>query len=100
MKTTDGTGEPLVDDAFYFVQDARGTVGNCGSWWAPDGKGYVCTIDDAGKFTGAYVRSLRNTDVPWPVVYVVTRTVRHCRVDNQAFARRDDDRPPVRKGRR
>lgn len=89
MKTKDGTGAELVDDALYFVQDARGCVGNCGSWWAPKGAGYVCNIDEAGQYTGKDVRSLRETDVPWPSAYVLERTVRHVRVDNQAFRRMD-----------
>lgn len=97
MKTTDGTGAPIDDDALYFVMDARGTVGNCGSWWAPHGAGYVCCyvccIDDAGRYTGSQVRSMRDVDVPWPIDYVVARTVRHVRVDNQGFERRDDHQP-------
>jgi hypothetical protein len=98
VKTMDGTGAPLVDSALYYVQDARpsSTVGNCGSWWAPNGNGYVCSIDEAGKYTGERVKSMRDTDVPWPVEYVETRTVRHCRVDNQAFERRDDAQPKPR----
>ena len=89
-KRLDGTGAEIVDTAMYYVQDARGCVGNCGSWWAVDGQGYVCSIDEAGKYSGADVRTLRDTDVPWPVAYVEARTVRHCRVDNQAFERRDE----------
>lgn len=99
MKTTDGTGAPLADDALYFVQDRRSVVGNCGQWWAPKGAGYVCCIDDAGQYTGADVRGMRDTDVPWPVAYVLDRTVRHVRVDNQAFHRHDDGLPGP-KGRR
>ena len=86
---TDGTGAPLVADAWYYIQDARQVVGNCGSWWAPNGAGYVCTIDDAGQYTGEYASDLRATDVPWPVDYVLARTTRHVRVDNQAFSRRN-----------
>lgn len=89
MKTTDGTGADLVDNALYFVQDARGCVGNCGSWWRPNGAGYCCDIDDAGRYTGKEVRLMRDTDVPWPVEYVLARAVRHVRVDNQAFRRAD-----------
>lgn len=99
MKTTDGTGAPLVDDALYYVQDARSAVGNCGSWWAPKGAGYVCSIDEAGLYTGAAVRSMRSSDVPWPEQYVLDRVVRHVRVDNQAFQRRDDDQQVVRRSR-
>jgi len=99
MKSTDGTGAPIVDDAFYFVLDDRSRVGNCGSWWAIDRAGYVCSIDEAGQYTGKQVRSMRDTDVPWPVDYVLARTVTHVRVDNQDFRRRDDDQP-VRSKRR
>lgn len=90
MKKTDGTGAPIVDTDEYFVQDARQVVGNCGSWWAPKGAGYVCNIDDAGRYTGKAARDMRDDDVPWPVDYVLTRAVRHVRVDNQAFRRHDD----------
>jgi hypothetical protein len=99
MKTLDGTGAPLVDDALYYIQDARSVVGNCGSWWAPNGAGYVCCIDDAGQYTGDYVKSLRDTDVPWPVDYVLTRVVRHVRVDNQAFRRKDEPQREMRRRR-
>jgi len=96
MKITDGNGADIVDTALYYVMDARGCVGNCGSWWAPKGAGYVCNIDSAGQYAGADVRSMRATDVPWPVAYVLERTVRHVRVDSQAFERRDDQRPKPR----
>ena len=95
MKTTDGTGAMLFDDSLYYVQDATSVVGNCGLWWAPKGAGYVCTIDDAGTYSGKDVKTMRNTDVPWPVDYVLARTTRHVRVDNQAFRRRDDDQPAI-----
>jgi hypothetical protein len=86
---TDGLGNALVADAMYFVQDSRTFVGNCGSWWAPNGAGYVCCIDDAGQYTGTRVAGMRDTDVPWPVEYVLANTVRHVRVDTRAFDRRN-----------
>lgn len=104
-KTLDGTGAQLDDNAEYFVQDARSgsTVGNCGSWWAPNGGGYVCCIDDAGRYKGSEVHAMRESDIPWPVEYVLTRTVRHVRVDN-AFSIRDGSREAIsarmRKARR
>ena len=84
---TDGLGNTLVPDAMYFVQDARVSCGNCGFWWAVDRKGYVCSIDEAGQYTGEDAAGMRATDVPWPVAYVLERVVRHVRVDGQAFAR-------------
>jgi len=89
MKKLDGTGAKLDDKALYFVQDARTAVGNCGSWWAPKGDGYVCNIDQAGLYTGAQVREMRDTDVPWPEAYVRKRIIPHVRVDNADFRRRD-----------
>lgn len=90
MKETDGQGNPIDDAADYYVQDTRSVVGNCGSWWKPNGAGYCCCIDEAGIYKGKYVRSLRDTDVPWPVAHVLQHVVRHVRVDNQAFSRNDD----------
>lgn len=90
MKKQDGTGAEIVDDAEYYVQESSTKVGNCGSWWAPKGAGYVCCIDDAGVYSGKDVRSMRDTDVPWPVAYVLERAVRHVRIDVQAFTRRDE----------
>lgn len=86
---TDGLGNPLIADAMYFVQDSRVYVGNCGSWWAPNGQGYCCSIDEAGKYTGADCAVMRGTDVPWPVDYVLQHVVRHVRVDGGAFSRKN-----------
>jgi hypothetical protein len=92
---TDGRGHPLEPAAMYFIQDARSSVGNCGSWWGPNGAGYVCSIDEAGQYTGDCCSGLRATAVPWPVDYVLARAVRHVRVDNQAFDRRNYKAGPL-----
>jgi hypothetical protein len=84
---TDGLGNPLVPTGRYYVQDSRSCVGNCGSWWRPDGAGYCCDINEAGVYTGERVATMRGTDVPWPVEYVRQLTVTHVRVDLQAFDR-------------
>lgn len=84
---TDGLGNALIDDAMYYVLDSRTYVGNCGSWWAPNGAGYVCCIDDAGLYTGKECKAMRGSDVPWPRDYVLANVVRHVRVDTQAFDR-------------
>ena len=86
---TDGLGNEIDPDGLYFVQDCRSIVGNCGSWWAPNGAGYVCSIDEAGQYPGARVATMRGTDIPWPVDYVLSRVVRHVRVDTQAFDTRN-----------
>jgi hypothetical protein len=51
----------------FYVQDARVVVGNSVMWWCPEGKGYTSHIDLAGKFTEEECRTMRDTDVPWPV---------------------------------
>jgi hypothetical protein len=84
---TDGLGDALVDDAMYYVQDSRTYVGNCGLWWCPNGAGYCCNIDEAGLYDGAHCKTMRGTDVPWPVGHVIANTVRHVRVDGGAFSR-------------
>lgn len=84
---TDGLGNALIADALYYVQDLRTFVGNCGSWWAPNGAGYVCCIDDAGQYRGDQVKGMRGTDIPWPVEYVLAHVVRHVRTDVPAFNR-------------
>lgn len=77
----DGLGDPIDPEADYYVQDKRGTVGNCTLWWAIKSQGYVCSIDEAGVYKGREVRGMRDTDVPWPVAVVLVNVVRHVRVE-------------------
>ena len=78
----DGLGKPLRDDAWYYIQDTRSTVGNCALWWRTEAKGYTCDIDAAGQFRGVYARGLdRATDVPWPAEAIEAGIVRHVRLD-------------------
>lgn len=77
----DGCGQPISDEAMYYIQDARQIVGNCALWWCHEGAGYTTELDEAGKFSGAFARSLRDTDVPWPVRVVESAAVRHVRTD-------------------
>lgn len=56
----DALGRPIVDDAEYFIQDARSYVGNAVLWWRHEGRGYTVDLNAAGRFLG-------DTDVPWPV---------------------------------
>lgn len=85
----DGLGNPIVDTAQYYVQDRRQFVGNCVLWWAKDSAGYCCALDDAGVYPGHFTRSLRETDVPWPVDLVrasVREYVDHQKLDIAARA--------------
>lgn len=57
-------------DGLYYLQDARWSamVGNCPSWWRPDGNGYTTNLDEAARFTFAEAMAqhrCRDTDLPW-----------------------------------
>lgn len=84
---TDGLGNPIDDDLLYYVQDARLIVGNCASWWCPDGKGYTCELDKAGWYKGSEVMGMRDTDMPWPIDQIEAAVVRHVRVEGLARLR-------------
>ena len=83
---SDGLGNAIDPTGDYYVLDSRTCVGNCGLWWRANGSGYACDLDDVGVYKGADVLGMRDTDVPWPTVYVLARTVRHVRTDVQAFS--------------
>jgi hypothetical protein len=85
VKELDGRGEPLVPTGDYYVQDARGLVGNCISWWGKHRAGYVCNLDEAGVYSGDDVKGMRDTDIPWPKAYVEQFVLRHVRGDIPAF---------------
>lgn len=88
-KTHDGLGNELEDDRKYLVQDSRTLVGNCILWWRPNRNDYTCDAKDAGIYTGAEVRGMRESDVPWPVSHVNGHLITHVRGDTEAFRRRD-----------
>ena len=54
----------------YYLQDARhhAMVGNCPSFWRPDGNGYTTNLDEAARFTleaAMKQHKCRETDLPW-----------------------------------
>jgi hypothetical protein len=54
---------------YYYIQDTRpnATVGNCASFWRPDGGGYTCDLTKAGVYSQEEAEALhraRSTDVP------------------------------------
>lgn len=77
MKNRDGLGRVIDDDAMYFVQDKRQHVGNSVLWWGVDGGGYTCDLNKAGRYAGSRVRSMRDTDVPWPVGHILEKATLH-----------------------
>jgi len=66
----------------FYVMDGRTVVGNCASWWCPDGKGYCCNLDDAGLYTADDVAGMRDTDIPVPREVAERLVVRHVRRDH------------------
>ena len=61
---------PDVRDDLYYLQDARwaSMVGNCPSFWRPDGNGYTTNLDEAARFTFSEAMAqhrCRETDLPW-----------------------------------
>lgn len=62
----------LPKDKLYYVQDARNYVGNAVLWWTKDGKGYVCDIKKAHKYTWQELQSFspRDTDIIWESEHV------------------------------
>ncbi len=54
-----------MSERAYYILDARSCVGNCASWWRPDGYGYCCDLDEAGLFTlDEAMSKRRGIDVP------------------------------------
>lgn len=86
-REVDALGHKIDDNALYYVQDARQVVGNCALWWCPQSKGYTCELREAGEYSGREVRSMRDTDVPWPVAAVREVAVQHVRSEGLARLR-------------
>ena len=75
----------MANEPLFYVLDTRTVVGNCGLWWAPEGKGYVCDLREAGKFTEEQTRHMRDTDAPVPCAVAEANIVHHVRVDTPAM---------------
>lgn len=70
-----------MSEKLFYVQDSRQMVGNCMSWWCPDGRGYTSEIGKAGLYPLARIERMRDTDIPWPKEIVEEAVVRHVRAD-------------------
>lgn len=66
-----------MESELYYILDGRSCVGNCGLWWAPNGNGYVCNIEEAGLFSKEQLVGLRKTDIPILKSIVDQNTVKH-----------------------
>ncbi len=82
----DRAAERPVDPDEYLILDRRSAVGNCGLWWGPNGNGYVCSFDEAGRYSKADAHAKRETDVPVPVSLARKFIVQHIRVDQLCYA--------------
>lgn len=99
----DGLGAEIDPDALYYLQDTRQKVGNCMMFWCPNGGGYTCQLDEAGKYTGAEARDRvrsGDTEKAWPVGFIERHAVRHVRADSidvrvQAVERARKTLPPL-----
>lgn len=65
----------------FYIRDARGDVGNCVLWWCPNGQGYTCELDKAGKYTEQEAFGRRDTDIPVPCEVAEAAAIRHVRAD-------------------
>jgi len=87
------TLKDLSDCDEFYILDTRSVVGNCAMWWAPEGRGYVCSLSDAGVYTREEAYGKRESDVPVPRALAEAFVVRHVRVDQL------DDSMSLRPGR-
>lgn len=76
-----GDDEIVLPEEQYLILDRRTVTGNCGQWWRPNGSGYCCSIDEAGRYSYADAHSHRDTDIPVPLSLAEALVVRHVRVD-------------------
>jgi len=73
--------ETEVSEPLFYIQDRRSIVGNCVSWWRPNGGGYTTELDEAGLYPASKARGLRDTDVMVAKDVAESLAVRHVRAD-------------------
>lgn len=73
----------IEDDKQYYIQDSRTIVGNCVSWWGPNGGGYTCELIMAGVYSGKEARNIsdRSSDVAWEKEAVDAIAIKHVRIE-------------------
>ncbi len=64
----------LDENEMYYVQDSRSYVGNCVLWWGKNSSGYVCSINEAHKYTKQEIIAKfidgRDTDIVWNAKHI------------------------------
>jgi hypothetical protein len=71
----------MSDEPLYYIQDRRTIVGNCVSWWRPNGAGYTTELDEAGLYPASKGKGLRETDVMVPKEVAERVATRHVRAE-------------------
>jgi len=74
-----------MDQRDWLIQDCRSSCGNCAFWWGPNRSGYVCSIDEAGRYTEEEAKAQeasRPTDRAVPLALAEKYALRHVRVDS------------------
>lgn len=64
--------DPSDKAELYYIWNGE-YVGNAMLWWGPDGGGYTCNIERAGKYTledALRINKSRGTDIPFPVSHI------------------------------
>lgn len=47
----------MSEEKDWLIQDCRQAVGNCALWWGPNRQGYVCSLEEAGRYTEAEAKA-------------------------------------------
>ena len=73
----------------WLIQDCRQAVGNCALWWGPNRQGYVCSIEEAGRYTEKEAKEQeqsRSTDRAVRLEDALKAATRHVRTDTNGGA--------------
>ncbi len=74
------------DEADTYLIANRGAVGNCLSFWCPNGAGYTCELEKAGRYTRADAerQALSRPDIDRAIPLTLARkaAVTHVRADH------------------
>ena len=87
-------------EPMFFIMDTRQIVGNCVMFWGKNRCGYVCDINEAGRYTAKEAHTGRDTDVPVSVELAEKLAISHVRVEHLAQNMDWAPAKPIKKVRR
>ena len=67
----------VSEEERFYLQDSRSFCGNDALWWRVGGKGYTSDLREAAIYTkdeAQRMHKARDTDIPWPVSYINTKS--------------------------